>query len=85
MLESSKVTQNLTRAKLDEIATSVSQTVIDSLLKVPNPENASTFEKNILVFKNEPPSTLLSYLSQIDHEVFRKIYSNKDLPPEILI
>jgi len=54
-------------------------------MKQPNPESASVFEKNILVFKNEPPKVLLAYLALIDPEVFKKVYANKELPPDILI
>ena len=51
----------------------------------PKIESASAFEKNISVFKNEPKDMLIKYLNQIDKEAFKKAYSKKDLPPEILI
>jgi hypothetical protein len=59
--------------------------VITELLRTPSPENASVFEKNMLVFKNEPASLLIEYVSRLDVANFKKIYARKDLPPELFI
>ena len=70
---------------MDSIASLVTKGLIEKLLKSPCPENASTFEKNMGVFKNENSGLLIDYVAGLDVENFKKIYARKDLPPELLV
>eukprot|EP00825_Cyclidium_porcatum_P025943 TRINITY_DN2805_c0_g1_i3.p3 TRINITY_DN2805_c0_g1~~TRINITY_DN2805_c0_g1_i3.p3 ORF type:complete len:185 (+),score=54.14 TRINITY_DN2805_c0_g1_i3:639-1193(+) len=83
--QTKKIKETVTNIDIDKLTENAVQKSLNELiLNYSNPQNVSSFEKNLDQFK-KGQDMLFSYIKQIPLTQYNQLYSNKEIPPNYLL